>query len=286
MIPYTYKWIDMGGVDLANVRGKTFSGLYQRVIDGLNEELVAVFFHWYFSSILIAPTYVKAVLGNNEVTINDLIIINSDDTINIPTMSIAPTIEELSIAENGDYSVPSGVDGYSPVHVNVPAAVESLSVTENGTYTAPSGVDGYNPVSVSVLSENPYMPPAYNGLVTAYNALTGDFYQNTSKTQCMQFYELAPGRYCVFVDQPVGTRFRCLFFADKTFSDFEPYIDAVVAEATRVFTSTANITGSSELSGENLKKVFFFTVASAGTLTVGTDNASHLIDSFVFKITT
>ena len=28
--------------------------------------------------------------------------------------------------------------------------IEALSVTENGTYTAPSGVDGYNPVTVNV----------------------------------------------------------------------------------------------------------------------------------------
>ena len=102
----------------------------------------------------------------------------------------------------------------------------------------------------------------------------------------MQFYELTPGNYCVFVEQPTGTRFRTLFFAGKEFSDFEPYLDTVVASDTQVFASTANITGSSELSGESLKKVFFFTVASAGTLTVGTDNASHLKDSFVFKITT
>ena len=30
------------------------------------------------------------------------------------------------------------------------AVIESLSVTENGTYTAPSGVDGYSPVTVNV----------------------------------------------------------------------------------------------------------------------------------------
>lgn len=31
-----------------------------------------------------------------------------------------------------------------------PAVIEPLSVTENGTYTAPDGVDGYSPVSVNV----------------------------------------------------------------------------------------------------------------------------------------
>lgn len=33
---------------------------------------------------------------------------------------------------------------------STPAVIESLSVTENGTYTAPSGVDGYSPVVVNV----------------------------------------------------------------------------------------------------------------------------------------
>lgn len=37
----------------------------------------------------------------------------------------------------------SGGGGSEPV-------IESLSVTENGTYTAPSGVDGYSPVTVNV----------------------------------------------------------------------------------------------------------------------------------------
>ena len=30
------------------------------------------------------------------------------------------------------------------------AVIQSLSVTQNGTYTAPSGVDGYSPVTVNV----------------------------------------------------------------------------------------------------------------------------------------
>ena len=89
-------------------------------------------------------------------------------------------IRSLSITENGTYTAPSGVDGYSPVTVNVPeptgtktitsngthdvaayasaqvnvpdvpAVTESLTVTENGTYTPASGVDGFNSVTVDV----------------------------------------------------------------------------------------------------------------------------------------
>lgn len=246
MIPYTYNWIDMGGVDLANVMGETFSGLYQRVVDGLNEELVAVFFNWYFSGIRIAPSYIKAVLGANKVTINDLIIINSDDTINIPSMSTAPVIEELSITENGNYSVSAGVDGYSPVHVDVPdipAVVESLSATENGTYTAPSGVDGYSPVSVEVpgpvisslqITENGtyaapegvdgYSPvtvdvraspsslvPLNFDVTTGYVA-TGTWVYSQQSGYYSDVYEAISGhRYFICLGQSVSNRFRCMF---------------------------------------------------------------------------
>ena len=33
----------------------------------------------------------------------------------------APVVQPLSVTENGTYTAPSGVDGYSPVIVNVPA---------------------------------------------------------------------------------------------------------------------------------------------------------------------
>ena len=54
------------------------------------------------------------------------------------------------ITENG-----TGIDvsGYASVDVAVPSSspvIQSLSVTQNGEYTAPSGVDGYSPVTVNV----------------------------------------------------------------------------------------------------------------------------------------
>lgn len=58
--------------------------------------------------------------------------------------------------ENKGVTVPSAtkLDGYPTLIDSIPsggsAVIEPLSVTSNGTYTAPTGVDGYSPVSVNV----------------------------------------------------------------------------------------------------------------------------------------
>lgn len=65
----------------------------------------------------------------------------------------APVIQPLNVTENATYIAPTGVDGYSPVVVNVPSkepVTEELNVTSNGTYTPGSGVDGYSKVTVNV----------------------------------------------------------------------------------------------------------------------------------------
>lgn len=51
-----------------------------------------------------------------------------------------PVIEALNVTENGTYTAPDGVDGYSPVTVNVPVPDGyiqpngTLNITENGEY--------------------------------------------------------------------------------------------------------------------------------------------------------
>ena len=62
-------------------------------------------------------------------------------------------IEGLSVTSNGTYTAGGGVDGYSPVEVNVPSpsfVTETLSVSVNGTYTPGQGVDGFSQVVVDV----------------------------------------------------------------------------------------------------------------------------------------
>ena len=69
----------------------------------------------------------------------------------IKTIGKVPKIEPKTITENGTYTAPEGVDGYSPVTVNVhEPVIEELHITENGEYHAPEGVDGYDPVIAQV----------------------------------------------------------------------------------------------------------------------------------------
>lgn len=78
-----------------------------------------------------------------------------DRIINGSSSGQEAVIQSLAIAANGTYTAPSGVDGYSPVVVNVPErvpVVESIDITANGTYTPNEGVDGYNSVVVNVPS--------------------------------------------------------------------------------------------------------------------------------------
>lgn len=84
----------------------------------------------------------------------------------IKTVGKVPVINELNVSENGTYTAPTGVDGYSPVKVNVPEPVlQPLNINSNGTYTPPSGVDGYDEVVVNV----PPIPPSVTSLNVTEN---------------------------------------------------------------------------------------------------------------------
>ena len=62
-------------------------------------------------------------------------------------------IEGLTITSNGTYTASEGVDGYSPVEVDVPApefVTETLSVSVNNTYYPGEGINGFSQVVVDV----------------------------------------------------------------------------------------------------------------------------------------
>lgn len=99
---------------------------------------------------------------------------------NIKTLSSSePVIESKTITENGTYTAPSGVDGYSPVVVNVSSSqlvIQEKIITENGTYTAPEGVDGYNPITVDVPTPEPVLDSitiTENGTYTPSSGVDG-----------------------------------------------------------------------------------------------------------------
>ena len=77
-----------------------------------------------------------------------------------------PVVEPLAVTKNGEYTPPVGVDGYSPVTVNVPIPdgyikpAGTLDITENGEYD----VTAYEGVNVQVAGGaggDPEMPPGY-----------------------------------------------------------------------------------------------------------------------------
>lgn len=67
--------------------------------------------------------------------------------------AVEPVIQPLEANENGTYTAPDGVDGYSPVTVNVPSKepmLQEKTVHENGEVTPDEGYDGLSKVIVEV----------------------------------------------------------------------------------------------------------------------------------------
>lgn len=80
------------------------------------------------------------VLTEQEALITELQSVLAEKASGGGTTPADPIIESLEVTENGTYTAPDGVDGYSPVIVNVPIPngyikpSGAINITENGTY--------------------------------------------------------------------------------------------------------------------------------------------------------
>lgn len=119
MIPYSYNMVDMGGIDLAEANGTIVEGLYNRLALARNACGDLILFNWKFAEIEIAPAPCSTLDVGTSILINGLIQVTEQDEVSISGIVPDPTIEPLIVVENGTYTPAAGVDGFSPVEVDV-----------------------------------------------------------------------------------------------------------------------------------------------------------------------
>ena len=115
--------VDMGGIDIVKSQGLRVEGLFTRLLNSIQNCKYTLLTNWNFAEIPIVPTYVELVFDGEEVKINDLISVTDEDVVRVYSLEepSEPVITELMATENGTYVPEEGVDGFSPVTVNVDA---------------------------------------------------------------------------------------------------------------------------------------------------------------------
>lgn len=259
MVPDKFNMVDMEGIDLIESQGLAVTGLYQKLVDSTAQCRYQCLYNWKFDGIIIPPSYVEMVVRDGSVWINEGVSVDEENVIHIysiepePPAPVEPTIEPLQVIENGVYTAPEGIDGYSPVSVSIPAP------------------------------KYEYLEPDYAGLGYSYVALNNNYYSGDGYGQMLSIYEVPAGDYVVFCGNPVGTRFRCLCFYGKIVDDFMPVRD-VSMTPTIQFEGNLNVTGITERTGDTLIQRLYFTMAQAGCVAVGTSNTGQSVESILLKI--
>lgn len=149
-----FNMISMDGIDIVESQGVKVNGLYSKLVDGMSACRYQILYNWYFANIVIPPTTVELVNDGDSISINGFISIDSNDIVHVYSLERPPVINPISISQNGEYSAPDGVDGYSPVQVNVESPQPTLIpllATENRTYSPSDfNADGFSAVTVEV----------------------------------------------------------------------------------------------------------------------------------------
>ena len=118
--------------------------------------------------------------------------------------------------------------------------------------------------------------PDYEGAACAFIYYDGNYYSNNAgKVSFFDYYHVLPNhKYVIFVDEPISNRFRAHFYSGKNYADdFEYYVNNNMAMET-IYTCTENITGTSELSSNDIKKRFIYTPSTEGEIIILTTSLS------------
>ena len=284
MVPDKFNMVDMEGIDLIESQGVEIPGLYEKLVESIAQCRYQCLYNWKFDGIIIPPTYVEMIAADEEVSINGGVSVDVDDVIHIHSIERGAVIESITVHENGVYTPQEGVDGFSPVEVEVNPLIQPLVVTSNGIYTAPEGVDGYSPVSVNVPAPNPeyeLINPVYSGLSYGFLGSAGTFAGYTSKTNMSNLYEVSSGDFVAFLPSVVGNRFRIQFYAGKTLSDFSDYLENSHANEV-IYRADINITGTTDPT--NFAERWFFSIPESGVVYIMTSSNSQSVESILLKI--
>lgn len=257
MVPDKFNMVDMEGIDLIESQGLAVAGLYQKLVDSTAQCRYQCLYNWKFDGIIIPPSYVEMEIRDGVVWINEGVSVDEEDVIHIYSIEPEPP---------------------APVE----PTIEPLQVTENGVYTAPEGVDGYSPIEVSVAGESPFLTPDYQGLSHSYLATTGDFYNSNEGNRFFIncFHLSANKNYAIFTGQVTSDRNRCAFFSGKSIADFIQYIKAGSSAPTLIY-SPSNAISSGD---PDVAIRFVFTPNSDGELITITSRVSAQAIGYCIEI--
>ena len=165
MIPYSYNMVDMGGIDLAEANGTVVPGVYEKIVEAMNLCGDVILYNWKFAGINVAPSAYTILQQVDSILINGLIQVTEQDELTILGINPDPVLAPLVVQENGVYNPPAGVDGFSPVTVNVSGSskfdiLNSSIVSETGSVS-----DYYRDYRLGAISRNQ----------TGYNSYVMDF---------------------------------------------------------------------------------------------------------------